>query len=97
MTKAVDKALHGDATTEDSKYDLFVQAHGKALRTLAGLRDEDRALRHFVKHYLLLEGCAHVRTWFFLRHVELSMRQKNATVREEAAAFFLLDAAADAA
>jgi serine/threonine protein kinase len=67
------------------------------LESYARQRDETASLRVLAHHDILLEYIMHCRTWFFQRHVNMAMRQKNATIREEAAAFFLLDAAADAA
>ena len=78
-------------------YPQFVEACGDLLERFARQRDETTCLRHLAQHTVLLEYVVHSRTWFFNRHVQLAMKQKHATVREEASAFFLLDAAADAA
>ena len=72
-------------------------AYGDVLESLAKKRDETECLRHIAHHEILLEFIVHCRSWFFQRHVNFAARGKHATVREEAAVFFLLDAAADAA
>ena len=65
---------------------------------LAALRDEQQTLQHLFSHPALLEGVAHTRAWFFDRHVLLAKTAKHdQTIQVEAGAFFLADAAADAA
>jgi hypothetical protein len=78
----------------------YVSANKEALRCLAALRDEHQVIQHLSRHLVLLEGIAHARAWFFDRHVAASKSSRAdlfAQIQDEAAAFFLLDAAADAA
>ena len=101
----------------DSQYDLevltmsdrpgfkpFVRQNRDALRVLVSLRDEFDVLNHLNANKVLLEGIAHVRAWYFDRHLAAFKSKSGAkgasfdgTVCDEAAGFFLLDAAADAA
>lgn len=76
-------------------YDAFVAAQSKTLHTYAKLRSEMRALNFLAQHPVLLEEIAHVRHFFLMRHLDLKMPMEEA--EEEAAGFFLLDAAAHAA
>ena len=76
-------------------YDAFVAAQSKTLHAYAKLRSEMRALNFLAQHPVLLEEIAHVRHFFLMRHLDLKMPMEEA--EEEAAGFFLLDAAAHAA
>ena len=99
-------------------YRQFVDEYALPLEQYASVRNENMAIRLLVDWYTLVEGIAHVRQWFFLRHVDMcrapdrvvapskagtkgigfSLPSADMTlIHEEAAAFFLLDLAADAA
>ena len=77
-----------------------MNANKEALKGLASLRDEQNVIVHLKNNKILLEGIAHCRAWFFDRHfaaIKSGRAEMEETVHEEAAGFFLLDAAADAA
>ena len=88
------------ALKERPGFKPFVSANRDPLKALAGMRNEQQVLMHLGRNTQLLEGVAHVRAWFFDRHLA-ACKSKTAslaaTVQDEAAGFFLLDAAADAA
>ena len=78
----------------------FVAQNKEALKALAAMRNEQEVLVHLGRNTQLLEGVAHVRAWYFDRHLaacKSKTASMAATVQDEAAGFFLLDAAADAA
>lgn len=92
-----DLEVYAADKTESGYYEFIAGEMGKALKMLAGMRDEATTLQFLSKSPALIEGIAHVRAWFFERHVGMLKNGKTAEVQDEAAAFFLLDAAADAA
>ena len=76
----------------------FILKNKESLEHLRKMRDERAVLEHLARNSALLEGVAHVRAWYFDRHVAVAKAGRlSAAVDDEAAGFFLLDAAADAA
>ena len=81
-------------------FKAFVSSNKEALKALSAMRDEQQVIQHMRKHKVLLEGIAHVRAWYFDRHLAAIKSNRSEmvdVVHEEAAGFFLVDAAADAA
>lgn len=78
----------------------WVAKHHKHLDAFINMKNENKQLGFLSNAGLpLLEGVGHVESWLLTRHVT-AVAQGTAVVkkvREEAAAFFLLGAAADAA
>ena len=85
------------ADKSESGFHEFVAESKEALVKLADLRDEAATLEFLKENSTIIEGIAHVRAWFFERHVGYVKSGRVSTAMDEAASFFLLDAAADAA
>jgi hypothetical protein len=79
-------------------YGAFVHKQAKVIKAYSIIRDEQAALRFLSRHVQLMTDVGHVRQWFFERHLTLIGKLGYANeVDDEAAAYFLLDAAAHAA
>ena len=85
------------ADKSESGFHEFVAESKEALVKLADLRDEAATLEFLKENSTIIEGIAHVRAWFFERHVGYVKSGRVSTAMDEASSFFLLDAAADAA
>ena len=81
----------------ESGFHEFAAEKAQQLNVLAELRDEAKILDFLGGNGDIIEGIAHVRAWFFERHVGFAKSGRGDAIREEALSFFLLDAAADAA
>ena len=83
-------------------YQAFVAEHAAVLEAYVDVRDNQAALRVLHDRPALVDGVAHVRQWFYERHVEPTpphgeKPSRALGMREEAELFFLVDSAAHAA